>query len=233
MNKNTQPNPNKRRAFLKQFATGAAVLSAGVLAAPFQSIAADHTVSPDISDADEWFKQVKGKHRMVFDVPGPNGSFPFAWPRIFMLTNAKTGTAENDCGIVVILRHSGIAYAFGNAIWEKYKFGEVFKITDDKTKAPATENPFWQPKPGTYKTPGIGEVKIGIDELQASGVMFCACDVAITVHCAVIAEQTHQDPDTVKNDWMAGLLPGIQPVPSGIWAVGRAQEHGCAYCFAG
>jgi len=28
-------------------------------------------------------------------------------------------------------------------------------------------------------------------------------------------------------------LPGIQPVPSGVWAIGRAQEHGCAYCFAG
>ena len=233
MIKNTHPDQNKRRTFLKQFAAGAAILGTGMLAAPFQSIAGDHSPSPDISDADEWFKQVKGKHRMVFDVTEPKGSLPFAWPRIFMLTNAKTGTPENDCGIVVVLRHSAIAYAFGNTVWEKYKFGEVFKINDEKTKAPATQNPFWQPTPGTYKTPGIGEVKIGIDELQASGVKFCACDVAITVHCAVFAEQTHQDLDTVKNDWMAGLLPGIQPVPSGIWAVGRAQEHGCAYCFAG
>jgi intracellular sulfur oxidation DsrE/DsrF family protein len=35
------------------------------------------------------------------------------------------------------------------------------------------------------------------------------------------------------NDSKAGLLPGIQIVPSGVWAVGRAQEHGCQYCFAG
>jgi len=22
-------------------------------------------------------------------------------------------------------------------------------------------------------------------------------------------------------------------VPAGIWAINRAQEHGCSYCFAG
>jgi intracellular sulfur oxidation DsrE/DsrF family protein len=41
------------------------------------------------------------------------------------------------------------------------------------------------------------------------------------------------DAAEVRKEWMAGLLPGIQVVPSGVWAVGRAQEHGCAYCFAG
>jgi intracellular sulfur oxidation DsrE/DsrF family protein len=27
--------------------------------------------------------------------------------------------------------------------------------------------------------------------------------------------------------------PGIQVVPSGVWALERAQKHGCAYVFAG
>jgi intracellular sulfur oxidation DsrE/DsrF family protein len=40
-------------------------------------------------------------------------------------------------------------------------------------------------------------------------------------------------PEDVMKDWMAGLLPGIQVVPSGVWALGRAQEHGCHYIFAG
>jgi len=39
--------------------------------------------------------------------------------------------------------------------------------------------------------------------------------------------------EDVKKDWVANLLPGIQVVPSGVWAVGRAQEHKCAYVFAG
>jgi len=231
MNNAHEPNSNQRRTFLKQVATGAAVLGTGMIAAPFQSSATQ--TNPDTSDADEWFKQVKGKHRIIFDVSAPNGSSPFAWPRVFLMTNAKTGTPEKECGIVVVLRHSAIPYAMNNGLWEKYKFGELFKINDDTTKAPAVKNPFWEPKPGTFKIPGLGEVQIGINELQASGVLFCVCDMALTVHSAVVAISTNQDEATVKQEWLSGILPGVLVAPSGIWAVGRAQEHGCAYCFAG
>ena len=227
-----QAGLNQRRTFLKQVATGAAVLGTGMLAAPFSSSAASLS-EVAMSDADEWFKQVKGKHRIIFDVTEPKGSLPFAWPRVFMATNAATGTPENDCGIVVVLRHNAIPFAMNNQLWEKYKFGELFKVDDDATKTRATKNPFWEPKPGAFKIPGIGEVQIGINELQASGILFCVCDVAITVHTAVVAQSTNQDAATVKKEWLAAVLPGIQVAPSGIWAVGRAQEHGCAYCFAG
>jgi intracellular sulfur oxidation DsrE/DsrF family protein len=39
--------------------------------------------------------------------------------------------------------------------------------------------------------------------------------------------------EDVMNEWKANLIPGIQIVPSGVWALGRAQEHGCQYIFAG
>jgi intracellular sulfur oxidation DsrE/DsrF family protein len=232
MRKINQPQPEQRRTFLKQFATGAALLSTGMLSAPLQTSATGMHGS-DVSDADEWFKQVKGKHKIVFDVTKPNGMLPFARPKVFMFKNGMTGTPEKDCGVVVILRHDAIPYAMGSQLWEKYKFGEVFKIDDDVTKAPAIRNPFWQPKPGDFKVPGLGNVEIGINELQASGVMFCVCDMALTVFSTVTAQGLKQDPGTVKKEWLAGLLPGVQPVPSGVWAVGRAQEHGCTYCFAG
>lgn len=230
MNKNDQPELKQRRTFLKQVATGAAVLGAGILAAPLP-LSAEGLTSDIVSDADAWFNQVKGKHKIVFDVIEPKGMFPFAWPKVFMLTNSATGTPEKDCGVVVILRHEAIPYAMNSDVWAKYKFGEMFKINDDETKSPATRNPFWQPKP--FTVPGIGEVKIGINDLQDSGVMFCVCDVALTVNSAVAAMQLKQDAAAIKKEWIAALLPGIQPVPSGVWAVGRAQEHGCSYCFVG
>jgi hypothetical protein len=230
MKKNDQSGLNERRNFLKQVATGAAVLSTGILAAPLVASAA-MIPSIDTSDADEWFNKVKGKHRIIFDVPAPHEIFPFAWPKIFLATNAATGTSEKDCGVVVVLRHSAIPYAMGNDLWAKYKFGEMFKINGADGKTPATSNPFWQPKPFTI--PGIGDVNIGINDLQASGVMFCACDMAIAVNSAVAAMGMKQDPAAVKKEWETGLLPGIQLVPSGVWAVGRAQEHGCSYCFVG
>jgi intracellular sulfur oxidation DsrE/DsrF family protein len=132
------------------------------------------------------------------------------------------------------LRHTAIPYAFENTMWEKYKFGEVFKAMDPAaTDKPSLRNPFWKPASGAFTVPGIGEVKIGINELQASGVLFCVCSAAITVYSAALASSSNKNAEEIKNDWMSGLIPGIQPVPSGVWALGRAQEKGCAYIFAG
>jgi len=220
-----------RRRFLGKIAAGAATLAA--LNVPFQTSAAPSAtpLPMDPTGPDAWFGQLKGKHRMVLDVPHPNEMMPFAWPRVFLLTNAATGTPEKETNVVVVLRHEGIPYAFEDRLWEKYKFGEVFKVTDPKTKAPAVRNPFWKPATGDFAIPGLGNVEIGIDQLQSSGVLFCVCDMAMTVYSA--AHANGADPATVKKDWMSGLLPGIQAMPSGVWALGRAQEHGCTYCFAG
>ncbi|HVW59178.1 MAG TPA: twin-arginine translocation signal domain-containing protein [Puia sp.] len=229
-----------RRGFLTRIAAGAAALGIASIAHPLQVNASPSVhrdgmpfVNPLSGDADAWFNQIKGKHRIVFDVPRPHEIFPFAWPKVFLLTNAATGTPEKDNSVVVVLRHEGIPYAFEDRLWEKYKFGEMFKIDDPVTKAPSIRNPFWKPKPGDYKVPGIGNVDIGIDQLQDNGVMFCVCDMAMTVYSAVAGMSMNQDPAEVKKDWLSGVLPGVMPMPSGIWAVGRAQEHGCTYCFAG
>ncbi len=223
----------RRREFLSSFAAGAAALSLGSLTS-LSAQAGEQGENRIYADADEWFSKVKGKkHKIVFDVPEPNGIFPFAWPRVFLLTNEKTGTPSKDCGVVVILRHNGIGYTMENRLWEKYKFGELFHANDPKTNAPSTRNPFWQTPAEDFKVPGFGAIPISINDLQASGVMFCVCDAALTVYSAVAAQNLGQDPATVKQDWVSGLLPGIQIVPSGVWAVGRANENGCAYCFAG
>lgn len=224
---------SSRRGFLGKIATGAAALGAASLAAPL-SLTANTIQKPTgtLADADAWFNQIKGKHRIVFDVPQGNGIFPFAWPRIFMLTNAATGTPEKECSVVVILRHDGIGYAMQDSLWAKYKFGEVFHLPDPATNQPATHNPFWKPKQ-PFTVPGFGAVPIGINELQDSGVMFCVCDAALTVYSAAVAQGAGLNAADVKKEWVAGLLPGMQVVPSGVWAVGRAQEHNCAYCFAG
>jgi intracellular sulfur oxidation DsrE/DsrF family protein len=230
METNNQQTGTDRRKFLATLATGAA--AAGLAAIPSVNLRAENQgFDPQPDDADAWFNKVKGKHRIVFDNTEPHEILPFVWPRVFLLTNASTGTPEKDCGVVVILRHGAIPFAFESRIWEKYDFGNVFKVDDPKTKAPSKRNPFWMPAKGDYKVPGFGEVEIGINELQSSGVMFCVCGAAMAVYSAVIAEKMKMSADDVMKDWKSGLLPGIQVVPSGVWAVGRAQEHGCKYCF--
>lgn len=193
------------------------------------------------SEADLWFDKVKGTHRVVYDATEPHEVMPFAWPRVFLMTNEQTGTPASDCGVVVVLRHAAICYAFKDEMWAKYNFVDVFKASEiggafqaaDAATALKTRNPFWNTTPGDFKLPGFGAVDIGIKELMASGVMFCVCQAAMGVYSAVLAGQMGLDPATVLKEWNDHMIPGIQPVPSGVWALGRAQEHKCAYIFAG
>jgi intracellular sulfur oxidation DsrE/DsrF family protein len=226
----TRPTTN-RRAFIGTIASGAAAVSLGGITAPLQAAGKAYQTSflPN-DDPEAWFAKIKGKHRIVFDVIEQNGVFPFAWPRVFLITNTMTGTPEKDNSVVVILRHEAIPYALKTDLWSKYKLGEFFRMTDEKTKISAVRNAFYKPAVGDFQVPGLGNVAIGINELQESGVMFGVCNMALTVYSAAIAQMMNLKHADVYEEWKAGVLPGIQLLPSGVWAVGRAQEHGCAYC---
>lgn len=235
MNRNNS-GISPRRKFLGTIATGAAAFGLSTFGASARAnagiVSSLENEPGDPGDPEEWFNQIKGKHRMVFDVVDPKqgkeSMLPFAWPKVFLLTNAATGTPEKESNAVVVLRHNAIPYAMEDRLWAKYKLGEVFNIKDDTTGAPSVRNRFWKPNPG-YSIPGVGPVPIGINELQESGVMFCVCGMAINVLSAVVAGNMKLNHEEVKNDWLSGVLPGIPVMPSGLWAISRAQEHKCSY----
>ena len=246
MTKKTLNQRIERRGFLGNLVAGAAAIGFAAISSPLKLKAVEQKSIPFISAqatnaSDAWFDQIKGKHRVVYDATRPHEILPFAWPRVFLMTNAATGTPENDCGVVVVLRHDAIPYAFKDKMWEKYNFADVFKAGEigpafqaaDAATAAKSRNPFWNAKPDDFKVPGIGPVPISINELQKSGVMFCVCETAITVYSAAIANSRNMKPEEVREEWMANIIPGIHPVPSGVWALGRAQEHDCKYIFAG
>jgi intracellular sulfur oxidation DsrE/DsrF family protein len=174
-------------------------------------------------------KKIKGKHRIIYDAPEPHAGFPIIWSWVYYQTNNQTGSPDTDVTALVVLRHNGIPIAMEDRLWEKYKFGEVFKIDDNNTKAAALRNPFYEPQGADFPMPVIE----GVKKLQSRGAMFCVCDIALTVYSGMVAKSINQNPEDVKKDWVSGLLPGVQVVPSGVWAVGRAQENGCGYCYAG
>jgi intracellular sulfur oxidation DsrE/DsrF family protein len=217
-------NFNSRRNFMGAMA-GAAGLS--LLSSPM--FGAAPLDAGTVEDAETWFKKVKGKHKIVYDATEPNDGFPIIWSWVFYQTNNQTGTPDNELTAVVVLRHGAIPLAMEDKLWEKYKLGKTFKIVDPNTTATAIKNPFYVPEAKMWIDFGIQ----GIKSLQARGVMFCVCDMALTVNSVKVAAEMNLKAEDVKKEWVAGLLPGIQIVPSGVWAVGRAQEKGCAYCFAG
>lgn len=213
-------SPTQRREFLGQLAAAAATFGvAGALPSSLGAAEVENSADPAL---DAWFGKIKGKHRMVFDVTEPNSGMGAIWPRVYLNTMAATYPGEATA--VVVLRHGGIPLGMTDPLWAKYSLGEMFGIKDGE--APAKRN--------VYATiTGLPIEGLGIAELMKKGVLVGVCDVALTVYSSGAASKSGLDAATVKKEWVAGLLPGVQIVPSGVLAVARAQELGCAYCFAG
>jgi len=171
---------------------------------------------------DAWFGRITGKHRIIFDAPEPNSGMAAVWPRVYL--NSMQATYPGSATAVVILRHAAIPLAMSDALWAKYHFGEMFGIKDGEV--PATRNPY-------AVITGLPIPGLGISELLKSGVLVGVCDVALTVFSSGAAQKMGLNADAVKKEWIAGLLPGVQIVPSGVLGVAHAQELGCVYCFAG
>ena len=211
-----------RRGFLGSIAAAAAAIGLnGALPSRLTAETPHGARSPDAA-LDAWFGRIKGKHRMIFDAPEPNSGFVAIWPRIYLNTMAANYPGEATA--VVILRHGALPLALNDAMWAKYNLGELFEIKDgDK---PATRNPY-------ATITGLPIPGLGIAELLKSGVLVGACDVAMTIYSSGAAKKMGLDPVAVKNEWIAGVLPGVKVVPSGVLGVARSQELGCAYCFAG
>lgn len=218
---------SSRRSFMGAMMLGATASTLSALTNP--AFAGMTNINEtQMSEADEWFKKIKGKHRIVYDGSYPHKGFPIIWNWAFYLSNNETGSKDNDITAMTVLRHDGIPFAFNSSLWKKYPLAEVFHVK----KADGTNydrNPYYEPQEGDFPMPVIQ----GIKDMQGRGAMFCVCNLAISVYSGAIAQQMGLDPKETYEEWIAAVLPGIQVVPSGVWALGRAQEHGCGYIFAG
>jgi intracellular sulfur oxidation DsrE/DsrF family protein len=217
-----------RRGFLGRLAATAAAGVAGLTPLRLEaqpSIGHEPMAGGGDASFETWLNRINGKHKMLFDAPEPNGGMAVVWPRVWLNgNNDNYGTKDTDNSTVIVLRHSAIPIAMQDALWAKYKFGEVFGIKDGD--APSVRNLYAKalplPLPGT-----------GVEALLASGAQIGVCNVALTVFSGMVAQKMSMDAAAVKSEWVAGLIPGVQVVPSGVLAVARAQEKGCVYCFAG
>lgn len=219
----SDPMLTPRRGFLGRLAAGAAALGIGsAIPVPLAAATSPASRSAD-PQLEAWFGKLKGKHRMLFDSPAPGEGMVAIWPRVYLNTTDATHGEKDGSSAMIILRHHSLGLAIQDSMWEKYEFGKVFHV--DVNGAPATKNPF-------AKIEGLPITGLGITELLASGVLVGACDVAMTVYSSGVAKARGLDAAAVRKEWVEALYPGVQLVPSGVYAVGRAQELGCGYCYA-
>ncbi len=213
-----------RRGFLQR----AAAASAALLVTGWRRAGAESLAATEAAPAvDAWLNAVKGKHRQVFDCTTPNDGFGAVFGITLLDTyKAARKTNDSDVSSVLVYRHFAMPLMLDDATWKKYRIGELLNVKDPKTNAPATRNIF---RDNILGRPGLTYEQA----IAERGLIMCACNVALTVLSGMAAPNAGVSADEAKKDWTAGLLKGVTLVPSGVYAVNRAQEKGCAYCSGG
>ena len=233
--------PTERRGFLQRLAAAAVALTAtGWGTAHAQAAGAKSSAKPSERSAapsgppvpgDAWLARIRGTHRQVIDAVEPNDGFAAAFAANIVDGYKKTHNVQNaDITPVVVFRHFAMPLMLNDDIWAKYKLADFLanvgqKITDPKTNAPATRNIF---KDNVPLHPGLT-----YEEMAKGPYVFVACNLALTVLSSMAAQGAGVSADQAKQEWTAGLIPGVFLAPSGVYAVSRSQEAGCKYCYGG
>jgi hypothetical protein len=204
-----------RRSFFGRVGGAVALGIAGLVTTPLR---AQQATRPDTAD---WPGPLKGRYRQVVDAYEVNAGFPLAFVHTFLAPNESASA-------VLVLRHGAFPIALASPMWEKYKIGESFKITDPETKAPAVKNPFLNPKAGVLPLDDMA-----VDRLLAKGTVIGACNIALLVQSKMLAGNAGVSAEAAAKEWAANVVAGITVIPSGTWGVNRAQVGGCSYCAGG
>ncbi len=87
------------------------------------------------------------------------------------------GMAPEELHTIVALYASANLLTYNDAVWEKYKFGEKYEVTDPATGKPTVRNVFWPSRFGldAPKDPAAKDntyLDTGIEALQQRGTLF-------------------------------------------------------------
>ncbi len=219
---------NQRRNFLTKMISSAAAFSLATLVSPFKA-GAETLTTPAVStdSSSKWLMNLSAKHKMVFDVLKNNDGVFMVGLGNYLNGYNTDGTPDKDINAVVVFRHIMVICAINDDMWEKYKFGEVFKLNDPKTGEFAKNNVYW-------KDNLVADLaNFTIHRMQKRGVLFGVCAKgldSVHEHIAMVYKLSKSD---ITKEISANMLPDIEIIPSGLWGVDRAQEQGCNYCYTG
>jgi hypothetical protein len=228
--------PSPRRAFLGKVAgTAAAVAASSMIPAGLR--AAPAPVSRPLPPGDwdmSWVDRITGDHRQVFDAPEISEGDALHQARTWMVGFKEVyGTTDADMHGVLVFRHKAIPMVVNDAMWAKYQLGKTYEQKDPASGKPAERNPFLNSNGGDKDKYGLIWPDGGLDTLVSRGQTVLACNMALHFMSGELARKAKLDPKTVYSELRANLVPGVTLMPSGIFAVTRAEEAGCRLMYAG
>jgi intracellular sulfur oxidation DsrE/DsrF family protein len=208
-----------RRSFLSRFPAAAALFGAG----PRQKSpeAAGRPFEPVRHARDDWFDELPGKHRVVFDTWTADkfdDAIRFA-NNIFRGNKDGYDLTERDHAVVIVVRHRTAPFAFSDAMWAKYgkPFAERIELTDPKTKQPPSANPHGGP----------------LSALVKQGVHLAVCNLTTRSLSQRLSEIAGKTPEEMYQELTTNTLGNAHFVPAGVLGVTRAQERGYAVISIG
>jgi intracellular sulfur oxidation DsrE/DsrF family protein len=218
-----------RRDFLTRLGIGAVALGGGAFVAPLGAEELDSLREGAAAEGGwdmSWVDQLqKVPYKGVFDSTAlADGAALDLAAGIWDNFKEVYGTDETT-RMVIIMRQLGQVMAFNDAMWDKYAIGEERKVNDPVTQQPARRNPWLKPTPGEP----AWAVASKLETLRARGAIFLVCNRASMNWANSAAERMKRDVEEVKSDVRKNLVPGAVLMPTGVFALVRAQNAGCAY----
>jgi intracellular sulfur oxidation DsrE/DsrF family protein len=215
--------PQDRREFLAQLGIATAMLAGSAAVTPVAAQPDDvrSTAGGDKWDT-SWLDQLtRAQYRVVFDATNISDGYALDTAGVFLSHYHEVhGTSDEQLRAVIVMRQLGTPLALGDAIWDKFAVGEELKINDRLTQQPARRNPFLK---------ASGSSDNSLETLRSRGTILLLCNIAMNNWSSRHAEMTKRPVDEVREEVRANLVPGTIVVPSGIFALIRAQNAGCAY----
>ena len=176
-----------------------------------------------------WVDKLTAQHRQVFDSPEIADGAALDKARLYLAGFHEVyGTSDADVNSVIVVRHRAIPMVLADSVWARYDFlADTTKLKDPTTGGKAKRNPFLGPKPDDKYSLVWSDA--GLDTLIQRGVIVLACSLALRGFAKQIAEHANTSADAVDDELRRSLVPGVILMPSGIFAVTRAEEAGCHY----
>lgn len=171
----------------------------------------------DLSWAD---KVAKAKHRMIFDAAEVDDGTAIYNAWTWLRDYRDIYKADGDAAAVIVVRHLAMPIVLGDDVWSRLQLGMETKMKDMRTGADLLRNPFVNKKP---------EEGIALDDLIKRGVVVLGCSMALMNYVKKFAASEKIPEDEAHAKVTASLVPGVILMPSGIFAVSRAQDAGCHY----
>ena len=219
-----------RRDFLKQLSLATVAVGGGAIISPLDaeelSRAADLASAPGGAWDMSWTEQVqRAQYKAVFDSTNLNDGSALDLAGGIQGNFKEVYGSDDVVRMVIIMRQLGQVMAFNDDLWERYAIGEERKVNDPLTKQPARRNPWAKAQPGEPDW----AVASKLDTLRSRGAIFLVCNRASMNWAQGAAERTKKDLEQVQNEVRNGLVPGAVLMPTGVFALVRAQNAGCAY----